>query len=65
MLTIDGHQVGVLGESLESFDLNGRTATRIQILPGTHEITLTRAGKMIMHRKIYVSDGHDFEVVLP
>jgi len=64
-LTIDGKLSGTLGSDLESFDLNGNTATRIQILPGKHEFTLSKSGEVIMHRKIYVSGGNVFEVILP
>jgi len=64
-LSIDGAVFGKLGSDFESFNLNGETATRIQLSPGSHEIKLSREGKTIIHRKIYLSEGNIFEVNLP
>jgi hypothetical protein len=62
---IDGQPVGTLGDDLKSFDLNGRTVTRIEVPPGTHEVVIEREGKIIVKRKIYLSDGNNAEVNLP
>lgn len=65
LVSIDGQSVGTLGADLESFDVNGKTVTRIQVQPGTHEVVVTRDGKEIIKRKIYISDGNSAEVNLP
>jgi hypothetical protein len=64
-IEIDGHSVGVLGDQLKSFYLNGRTATKIQIAKGTHRIKILRDGKVIVYRTFFVSSGNVFEVDLP
>jgi len=64
-LSIDGKASGNLRTDFESFNLNGETATRIQLTPGSHEIELRRDGNTIIHRKIYVSEGNIFEINLP
>lgn len=64
-VSIDGQPVGTLGDDLESFDVNGKTVTRIQVQPGTHDVVVTRDGKQIIKRKIYISDGNSAEVNLP
>ena len=64
-LLIDGQTSGTLGVDLESFDLNGVIVTKIQLPPGTHEVELSRSGETIVHRKIYVSEGNIFEVIIP
>lgn len=62
---IDGQHAGTLGEDLETFDANGKTVTRVQVQPGTHDVVVTRDGKEIVKRKIYISDGNSAEVNLP
>lgn len=64
-ILINGQNVGTLGDSLESFDLNGKTVTRVQVTPGTHEVEVRRDGKTVVKRKIYLSDGNNAEVNLP
>jgi len=61
-LIIDNGEPIVLGEHTKSYDLNGRTATKIKVQPGTHTIKLMRQGQVVIHRKIFITDGNSFEV---
>ncbi len=65
VVELDGQSIGTLGDQLKSFDLNGRTATKIQVPQGTHKIKIIRNGKAVIYREFYVSSGNVFEVSLP
>lgn len=54
-----------LEKDTQSFDLNGKTVTKIVIKPGQHRVTLMRSGNTIVDRKFYVSEGNGFEVTIP
>ncbi len=51
--------------TLQSFDLNGKEATRITVPAGQHRVTLTRKGALLVDRNIYVSEGNAFDITLP
>lgn len=52
-------------EAADSYNQNGKTVTRFEISPGTHEIVLTRDGEVKIHKKIFVTEGNSVEVRLP
>jgi len=62
VLTIDNGDPIKLGVDTSSFDLYGKTATKIQIKVGTHTIKIVKNGEIKVHRKVYVSNGNNFEV---
>lgn len=62
ILTIDNGKPINLGVDTISFDLNGKTAIKIQIKIGTHILKIVKNGEVKVHRKIYVSNGNSFEV---
>lgn len=62
VLTIDNGNPIKLGVDTSSFDLYGKTATKIQLKVGTHTIKIIRNGELTVHRKFYVSNGNNFEV---
>ncbi len=64
LLYIDNRRPLVLGTDTTSFNLNGKTATKISIGPGSHELRIVRGDTTIIHRKFYVSSGNVFEVNL-
>lgn len=64
-VSIDGQHAGTLGDDLESYDVNGKTVTRVQVQPGTHDVVVTRDGKEVVKRRIFISDGNSAEVNLP
>ena len=64
-LSIDGRGGIVLGDTTESFDLNGKTVTKIRVEKGKHTMKISRNGKLIVNRVFYVSEGNIFEVELP
>jgi len=62
ILTIDNGKPIKLGVETTSFDLHGRTATKIQIQIGTHTVKIVKNGEVRVHRKFYISNGNSFEV---
>ncbi|MEE2730792.1 MAG: hypothetical protein VYA55_08205 [Pseudomonadota bacterium] len=60
----DTHQLD-LERDTTSFDLNGKTITKIIIQPGRHRVTLTRNQQLLVDREFYVSEGNGFEVKIP
>lgn len=62
--TIDNGTPLTLGKDTVSFDLNGQTATKIEIPIGSHTIRITKNGELRVNRKFYVSTGNSFEVRL-
>ena len=62
--TLDNATLLVLEKDTKAFDLNGRTATKIEIPRGTHEVKITCNGQLRVHRKFYVTNGNSFEVNL-
>lgn len=52
-------------DTLQSFELNGKEATRITVPAGQHRVTLTRNGALLVDRNIYVSEGNAFDITLP
>lgn len=62
ILTIDNGKPIKLGVETTSFDLYGRTATKIQIQIGAHTVKIVKNGEVRVHRKFYISNGNSFEV---
>ena len=52
-------------DNAKSFDQNGKRVTKIAIQPGVHRVTLTRGGALLVDRKIFVSEGNAFEILIP
>ncbi|MFV1985099.1 MAG: hypothetical protein ACC657_16240 [Thiohalomonadales bacterium] len=59
----DGKPINIDDETV-SFDLNGKTATKIQISTGSHTLKIMKNGTLTVNRKFYVSAGKSFEVQL-
>ena len=64
VITIDNGKPLIMEKDTVSFDLNGQTATKIEISIGSHTVNITKNGDMKVHRKFYVSNGNSFEVRL-
>lgn len=64
VVTIDNNKSIDLSNETTQFNLNGETATKIQISIGSHTVKITRDGELIVNRKFYVSSGTSFEVQL-
>lgn len=64
VVTIDAGQPIDLSNDTTSFNLNGKTATKIQVLTGTHSVKIVKDGNLLVNRKFYVSTGTSFEVQL-
>ncbi len=52
-------------ETLGSFDLYGKKATKIQLAPGTHTYQIFKKNQLIAHRKIFIASGEVVEVAVP
>ncbi|HVK99284.1 MAG TPA: hypothetical protein VM553_05695 [Dongiaceae bacterium] len=64
VLTLDTNTTVDLN-TMESFDLNGKNATRIVVPAGQHRITITRSGTVLVDRNVYIGEGNAFEITLP
>jgi len=64
VVTIDNAKPIELEKDTVSFDLNGATATKIEITIGAHTVKIVKNGKLKVNRKFYVSTGNNFEVRL-
>ena len=64
IVTIDNGSPIDLSKDTQSYNLNGKTATKIQIPVGTHTVKIMKDGELIINRKFYVSTGTSFEVEL-
>lgn len=64
IVTIDNGKALELEKDTASFDLNGVTATKIEVSIGTHTVKITKNGELKVNRKFYVSTGNSFEVRL-
>ncbi len=49
---VDGLDMGLVSSYLE-----GRPATSLRVLPGTHQVRVVRGGTVLADERIYVSDG--------
>jgi hypothetical protein len=64
VVTIDNGKPLELEKDTTSFDLNGVTATKIEVSIGTHTVKISKNGELKVNRKFYVSTGNSFEVKL-
>lgn len=64
VVVIDNDSPIDLENDTTSFGLNGKTATKIKILTGTHTLKVTKNGNVTINRKFFVSTGTSFEVNL-
>jgi uncharacterized protein YcfL len=53
-----------LRRDTKSYNLDGKTATKIEVPIGSHTLKVTRDGVLTVNRKFYVSTGTSFEVKL-
>lgn len=64
VVTIDDGKPIDLGQETTSYDLNGKTATKIEVSIGSHTVKITKGSELTVNRKFYVSTGTSFEVQL-
>jgi hypothetical protein len=56
--------IQVSPEKFDSFKLDGKEVIKFELSTGSHRVKILRAGKVLVDRKIYVSDGNTFEVIV-
>tara|TARA_B100001094_G_scaffold316703_1_gene358240 strand:- start:4146 stop:4469 length:324 start_codon:yes stop_codon:yes gene_type:complete len=49
-------------DDIESYYVDGIQTTRFVLPQGQHQVKIYRHQNMIVHRKIFISSGHTFEV---
>lgn len=64
VVTIDNGKPLELERDTSSFDLNGVTATKIEVSIGTHTVKIIKDGELKVNRKFFVTTGNSFEVRL-
>jgi len=64
IIIIDDGKPIDLAQDTTSFNLNGKTATKIEVSIGSHTVKITKGGVLTVNRKFYVSTGISFEVQL-
>ena len=64
-MTIDEQAPIVIGKDTKTFKLNGEKVAKFYIARGTHTIQIHRQNTIVVNRKIFVSDGNTFEVIVP
>lgn len=64
VVTIDNGKQIDLSQETTSYDLNGKTATKIEVSIGSHTVKIIKNGNLTVNRKFYVSTGTSFEVQL-
>ena len=64
IVTIDDGKPIDLRQDTKSYNLDGKTATKIEVSIGSHTLKVTKDGVLTVNRKFYVSTGTSFEVKL-
>jgi uncharacterized protein YcfL len=64
-LSIDNHPSIQIDKNQKTFTLNGEQVIKFTVSAGTHTIKISRDGSEVVNRKIYVSEGNVFEVMVP
>jgi len=54
-----------LGRAKGRFKLHGTNAIQYTLDPGTYQIKITRSGRLLVNRKLFLSDGQMLEVNIP
>ena len=66
VLTVDEQPaVSLDSNDIKQFSKNGSPAIKFEIKKGSHKVIITRSGKIVVKRLIYVSDGNSAEVIVP
>jgi len=54
-----------LGREKGRFKLHDTSAIQYSLDPGTYQIKITRSGRLLVNRKLFLSDGQMLEVNVP
>jgi hypothetical protein len=64
-LVVDGQAPIVLDSTQKTFKSNGVNVMKFAVSQGTHHIQITKAGHAVVDRKIFVTEGNTFEIIVP
>ncbi|MFQ3198925.1 MAG: hypothetical protein ACI8R9_001584 [Paraglaciecola sp.] len=62
-LIIDGKGIDLT--QVDTFTLDGQNVAKFEVQTGTHLIEILKKDKTVVKRKIYVTNGNVFEVIIP
>lgn len=54
-----------VGETTESFELNGQPVVKIEVASGKHELVVSKDDKIVIQKYIFLSEGQTFAVSIP
>ena len=64
-LSIDEQTPILIDKSVKIFKVDGKRVAKFAISEGTHTVKISKNGQIIVSRKVFVSEGNAFEVIVP
>ena len=58
-------QPAILVSQQKAFKIDGKSVVKFSVAKGTHTVKINKHGQTIVNRKIFVSEGNTFEVMVP
>lgn len=66
VLVVDKQAPVALDSSqISRYKEQGKEVIKFEISVGEHEVSITKNGQLVVHRKIFVSNGNSLEVIIP
>jgi hypothetical protein len=64
-LLIDAQPAIILDAKQKTFSLNGAEVMKFAVSVGTHRVQVIKNGNIAVDRKIFISEGNSFEIIVP
>jgi hypothetical protein len=64
-LVIDNQPPIILDGKQKTFKLNGAEVMKLAVSQGTHRVQVVKNGGIVVDRKIFISEGNAFEIIVP
>mgnify|MGYP000229641721 FL=1 len=64
VLEVDKFQT-VVNEDIKKYELNGKLVADFPVSIGAHHVVVYKAGKAVLSKKVFVTNGQTVEVVVP
>jgi hypothetical protein len=64
-LVIDSQPPILLDGKQKTFKLNGVEVMKFAVSQGTHRVQVVKNGSIVVDRKIFISEGNAFEIIVP
>lgn len=65
VLVLNGNRIGQIDQVAEVFDYKDGKGVQFAVDPGTHEVEVSKDGRLLVNRKLYLNDQQTMEVVVP